>query len=287
MNLLAATANEPELNMSTYVLFRDYVQERTGIVLASGKRAIFEARLWGHISGLGFRSFEEYFYYISKSGDLPEQEKFLELMTVNETFFFRDKSQLRFYESTLIPIIRREASAGKKFRCLCAGCSTGEEPYTLALIAMNAIPSITPFQFEITGADISRECINKARMGLFSQYAVRRMPKGYLERFFVRKDEAFLIKNEARAFVKFDKTNISSPADMDRHRNINAIFCKNVFIYFSEDARERIAASFYKSLVPDGCLVLGPSEYLKEGGTHFVPEKHGECVYYRKACSGE
>lgn len=277
-----ASAAQIRLNDDTFNLLREHILVKTGIFLGDGKKYLVESRLGGHLADKGFTSFEEYYQYIKRSGDYAEEDAFFDAMTTNETYFFRDNPQLDFYEKVIIPAIRAEVAAGRKFRVWSAGCSSGEEPYTLAIMAKTAIPSLSMLNLEIVGTDICKTVLGLAKAGIYSPYSIRNIPETALARFFIKKTNEYYINREIRELVRFDKLNLSDPLHLSRMRGFNLIFCKNVFIYFSDEARAKITDAFNKSLQPGGTLVLGPSEYLKDCNQLFAPQKLGQCVYYKK-----
>jgi chemotaxis protein methyltransferase CheR len=277
-----ASAVQLRLSDATFTLLREHILVKTGIFLGDGKKYLVESRLVGHLADKGFTSFEEYYQYLKRSGDCAEEESFFDAMTTNETYFFRDSPQLDFFEKLVVPMIKSENAAGRKFRIWSAGCSSGEEPYTLAVMVKTALPGITMQQLEIIGTDLSKTCLGLAKAGIYSAYSIRNMPEAALARFFLKKTNEYCISREIRELVRLDKLNLSDQLSLNRMRGFNLIFCKNVFIYFSDEVRMKIAGSFNKALLPGGMLVLGPSEYLKDCNHLFAPQKHGQCVYYRK-----
>jgi len=281
MSVLVNTENA-KLSDYTFVLLRDHIHDKIGIYLNDGKKYLVESRLGGRVAQKGFGSFEEYYQYIKRSGDFKEENALFDTITTNETYFFRDSPQMDFYEKVAIPHMREIIKKEAKFRVWSAGCSTGEEPYTLAVLAMSAVPGLNRLKFEVLGTDISSSCLSQAKAGSYSAYAIKNAPEKYLNRFFIKKDGTYLINMEVREMVRFEKVNLVDPLSMGRAKGINLIFCKNVFIYFSDEKRAKIAQSFHDSLVPGGFLVLGPSEYLKDCGHLFSTHKLGQCVYYRK-----
>ena len=270
------------LTDTTFLQLRDFILEKTGIHLGDGKKYFVELKLGELMAKKGYGSFEEYYYYLRQGMDPREEEDFFDTVTTNETYFFRDPPQLAFFEKEVLPAIRGGVSSGRRYRIWSAAASSGEEAYTMAMIAHNSIPGITGFQLQITGTDISRACLNKAMAGSYPAYAVRLIPESYFQRYFTKRQDEFVVNREVRSLVKFEKANLVEPATMRKYTGMDLIFCKNVFIYFPEPVRKAIAEGFHRSLVPGGCLVLGPSEYLKDFEQLFSCQRLGQCVYYRK-----
>ena len=273
---------QTRLTDTTFIQLRELISEKTGIFLGDGKKYFVELKLGELMAKKGYSSFEEYYYYVKNGMDSREEEDFFNTVTTNETYFFRDPPQLSFFEKEILPAIKENISAGRRYRIWSAASSTGEEAFTMAMVALNSFPGLTNFQLEITGTDISRACLNKAMAGSYPAYAIRLISDAYLQKYFVKRQDEYSISREVRSLVRFEKANMVDSAAMRKYREMNLIFCKNVFIYFPEQVRKAVAESFHRSLAPGGYLVLGPSEYLKNFEPLFTCHRLGQCVYYRK-----
>jgi len=254
-------------NHSFYAL-RDMIYERSGIFFPDQKKYILENRLLRRIEEGGFDDFEKYIDFL-RHDPLRDKEfsTLFDIVTTNETSFFRDATQLQAFESVVLPQIINEAEEKgyKKLRIWSAPCSTGEEPYTLAMLLLNKFPKIqdSGWDIEIHGSDISECVLNSARRGEYNDYSIRNVPPPYLDRYFTKNGNGkYNVRPEVRGMVRLSNINLFDNLKLRMFRGMNIVFCRNMLIYFDEAAKKRVIANIYDSLAPGGYLFIGHAESL-------------------------
>jgi len=244
------------------------IYERSGIFFHDQKKYILENRLLRRIEDGGFDDFEKYIDFL-RHDPLRDKEfsTLFDIVTTNETSFFRDATQLQAFESVVLPQIINEAEEKgyKKLRIWSAPCSTGEEPYTLAMLLLNKFPKIqdSGWDIEIHGSDISECVLNSARRGEYNDYSIRNVPPPYLDRYFTKNGNGkYNVRPEVRGMVRLSNINLFDNLKLRMFRGMNIVFCRNMLIYFDEAAKKRVIANIYDSLAPGGYLFIGHAESL-------------------------
>lgn len=257
-----------EMSNHSFYALRDMIYERSGIFFPDQKKYILETRLLRRIEDGGFDDFEKYIDFL-RHDPLRDKEfsTLFDIVTTNETSFFRDINQLQVFESVVLPQIVKEAEEKgyKKLRIWSAPCSTGEEPYTLTMLLLNKFPRIqdSGWDIEIHGSDISECVLNSARRGEYNDYSVRNVPPPYLERYFTKNGNGkYNVKPEVRGMVRLSNINLFDNTRVKMFHGINIVFCRNMLIYFDEAAKKRVIANIYDSLAPGGYLFIGHAESL-------------------------
>jgi chemotaxis protein methyltransferase CheR len=244
------------------------VNELSGIVLVDDARLTVERKLAERVQALQLADFGEYVHYLR---DHPlrkvERERVLDALTTNETYFFRELSQLRAFENEVLPALSRSAHARRALTVWSAGCSTGEEVYSLAiLIARSGL--FEGWDVRVVGQDISRRVLQAARRGVYRESSFRAMPAEY-EQHFIAAPEGRAVDPEIRAVCHFEHVNLLDQTAMRGLGRADAVFCRNVLIYLDAASRRRVIQGFYERLHPEGYLMLGHSESLLHVSTAF------------------
>jgi len=253
---------------NAFFILRDIIYERTGLYFSDQKRYVLENRLARRVEDGGFRDFDEYIEFLRYDPYREREFSLLyDLVTTNETSFFRDTRQLKVFENVILPnlIKDREKSGYRRLKIWSAGCSTGEEPYTLAMIIMNKFSQIqgTGWDVEIHGSDISEGVLNSARRGEYNNYSIRNVPSHYIDRFFYKNGSGkYVVRPEVKGMVRFSNVNLFDDIKLRMFRGMDVIFCRNVLIYFDEAAKKKVIRSLYDCLVPGGYLFIGHAESL-------------------------
>lgn len=249
-------------------LLRSLIREEAGIELSGAKRALVEGRLNCRLRALGLETYYDY-YRILMSDQGSERQRMLDCITTNETSFFRESAHFELLERVLIPRWKAEAQEGRRskdIRVWSAGCSTGEEPYSVGMCLRHAFPSSYGWQLEIIASDISKDVLERATAGVYPLEAAKGIPKEYLERFMLRGRGREFGKMKAgaelQAIVKFARLNLNDPQPTSG-RKFDLILCRNVLIYFGRVERMRVINRFLDLLVGDGLLLLGHAESLQ------------------------
>ena len=268
-----------------FILLRDFVYEKAGIYFAENKRYLLESRLAGRLDDLGLSSFEEYHYYLKYGGQKTGQEliSLFDLVTTNETSFFRNPPQLEAFKMIVQKAYTNGCWPEGGLRIWSAGCSTGEEPYTLAILMLelNAATG-RPRPFTIFGTDISTKALESAKRGIFNQYSVRNTDKGVLHKYFTEKKGLHILNDGVKTHVTLDFLNLMDSDSYRKYRQMDMIFCRNVLIYFDEKAKKKVIENLYESLKPKGYLTIGHAESLHNISRGFKPLIFPGTIAYQK-----
>jgi len=282
--MFGSKRNASELRNDDFFAIRDFIHEKSGIYIADNRKYIVENRLARRMSELGVKSYKDYFYLVKYDSTLKEFNQLMNLVTTNETSFFRSESQLRAFSDEILPGLMNDlAGSGRRnVRIWSAGCSTGEEPYTIAMLLLEKIESIRTWQFEIVANDISEQVIASARRGIYGESALRTTERRVIDKYFSREPEGYRVCNEVRQFVKFSHLNLVDSKRVSMFRDFDIIFCRNVLMYFSDDAKIATVRQFYNSLRPGGYLIIGHSESLHNISKAFKLSYLSNALVYRR-----
>lgn len=253
----------------------DFLEQRTGMHLPRERRSFLETSLGLRMKEIGIQDFTAYFQHLqSAKGGEKEWLTLVDRLTVHETRFFRHQPSLDFLEEVILPRLFESEPGRKKIQIWSAGCSTGEEAYTLGMIVNQFLQNLSGDRhcyLAVTGMDISIPALVTARKAVYNQYKVRHVPERYLERYFVGQDNGrYQIVDTLKKRVCFVPFNI---VDMKKTllEPMDIIFCQNVLIYFNRDRRKQIIHQLVQRLKPGGFIVLGAGESLNN--PHYELEK--------------
>ena len=271
----------PRLEAEEFRLIRDLVHGFCGIRLADESRLAVERRLGERLDGLGLQNFAEYCELLSQTGrGQGELEHAVDLLTTNETYFFRERPQLQAFENEVLPQLRELCALRRSLTVWSAGCSTGEEVYTLAiLIARSGL--FAGWDVRVFGNDISRRVLKTARRGVYRGSSFRAMPEGW-KAHFIKTPDGYMVESKVRSMCHFGHFNLLDRGRIALLGRVDAIFCRNVMIYFGDEARRSPIDSFYDRLTPGGFLMLGHSESLLHLSTAFELAHLTGDLAYRK-----
>jgi chemotaxis protein methyltransferase CheR len=267
-------------------LLRDYIYEQCGIYLPEPMKFLLERRLRPRLAVFGLVNFREYYRLLKYGRDQHKEfDEVTERITTNETYFFRGESQLLAFSEELVPELVRMRQPPRPIRIWSAGCSSGEEPYTLAML-MKESAAARGVPFEIFGNDISRKVLKMAREAIYRDSSFRQTEARHMERWFERDGLARRLRDEIKGCVTFGHLNLMDEGAMAMIRDVDLVFCRNVMIYFAPESRKRLLDVLFRKLRPGGYLVLGHSESLVNLSTQFelVPLRHD--IVYRKPEEG-
>ncbi len=283
------TGNLPEgltLDEDTFLQLRDIIYQESGIFIQEQKKYLLETRLVKRLKALKLNSFKEYMTHL-KNGNLnsPEYRYLLDAITINETSFFRNNPQLQAFEKVVFPELVNLAreNGRRQIRILSAGCSSGEEPYTLTMILHRRFPTVwQEFQLEIVGFDISQEVLQNALKGEYSQFSIRNVPEEYFKMYFTRNGNRFVLKDEIKNMVKFYRANLMDGMQLKRMGVFDLIFCRNVLIYFNKESKKKAIQNLYNILHPKGYLFIGHSESLHGVSHAFKLVLFNKAIAYKR-----
>jgi chemotaxis protein methyltransferase CheR len=273
---------EQKITDEEFSQLRDFIYDQCGIYIADNRKY----RLANRLKELNLKTYGEYFYYLRyDAGRKQELSRLFEVVTTNETSFFRNPPQLKVFEEKVLSAVLADlrASRSKRLRIWSAGCSTGEEPYTLAIILHEILRSeIASWDIKITANDLSEAVLHAARRGIYTEYALRTTPPEIISKYFIKEGSNFKIKPELKKLVNFGQINLSDRMQLKRVERSQIVFCRNVIIYFDDEMKKQVISSFYDNLTPGGYLLIGHSESLHNITRAFKPEHHQGAIVYRK-----
>jgi chemotaxis protein methyltransferase CheR len=291
------TAAVPDMDTSTQLSdadfgrFRDYFYRRTGIQFAASKRYFVDKRVEACIRASGEDSFASWFAAL-RLGLRPELvQQAINQLTVNETYFLREDYQFDCLLRSVLPRVltarQRTGRAGEPVRILSLPCSTGEEPYSIALRLLEEWPLIDEVDVELHAADIDSVVLNHARQGVYGARSLQRVPQPWLRSHFTALGGGHhQVSADIRAAVTFSQVNVSDTDDMRRLNRFDVIFCRNMLIYFDELSSRRAAENLYGALRPGGYLFLGHSESMSRISPIFAPCRLPEGLIYQRPSHG-
>ena len=277
--------HDAELSEEEFRLLRDFVHERFGLYYDESQRASLRARLAPRLDLLGLSSFEDYHRYLRFAPErAEEQQRMVSHLTNNETYFFREQPQLDVFAGHVLRALkeRKTRSGEKRLHVLSAGCSTGEEPLTLAMILFDSGQFFWGWDVSVTGLDVDGAALDKARKGVYHQGSLRTVTEALLERHFVTDRSGVRVRDSSRRSVSFRAGNLLEPGSYEGLRPLDVVFCRNVLIYFSDAAVQRAVSLFHQALAPGGYLFLGHAESLARVSSAFVPIRFQGAIVYQK-----
>ena len=271
-----------ELPDDVFRQLRDQIYVRTGMWFADSSKYLLQKRLSPRARELNFDSFQKYFYFLQYDPRADaEFDQIYDMVTTNETYFFREPAQLTAFVEEVIPDILSRKSF-KKIRIWSAGCSSGEEPYSLAMLLQEA-GYYEHAAFEIFASDISQQVLAKARRGHYRETAFRATDPSIRDKYFTRQtDGSWHLHDDVRNRVSFGRLNLYDATRVSLLGNLDVIFCRNVIIYFDDTSKRTVVTNFYNRLAEGGYLLLGHSESLISLSTQFkLRHLKNDMVYQR------
>ncbi len=262
--------------------FTVLVEKASGISIKSGKEYLLQSRLDELARSLGYKNHEE-LYQIAKTR-LTRQllEQIVDAMTTNETYFFRDQHPFEALRQHIIPELKEKRKAKKTLRFWSAACSTGQEPYSVAMLLKEYFPDlVSSWRIEILASDISDSALKKAQSGVYTQIEVNRgLPVTFLVKYFKQQGANWVIDESLRKMVTFKKINLVEPLRMSNPFDV--ILCRYVLIYFSQEVKKRVWENLCRVLAPGGYILLGATEIPPSLPPDMEKKMFGRTVCYRK-----
>jgi chemotaxis protein methyltransferase CheR len=271
-----------ELPDDVFRLLRDAIYRRTGIWFADSSKYLLQKRLSPRARELNFESFQKYHYFLQYDPRAEaEYDEIYDLVTTKETYFFREPAQLNAFVEEIVPDLLSRKGV-KKIRVWCAGCSTGEEPYSIAIMLQEA-RHFDRAGFEIFASDISQQVLVRARKGQYRESAFRVTDPNVRDKYFIREDDgSWRIQDEIRNRISFGRLNLYDEPRVALIGYVDVIFCRNVIIYFDDASKRSVIGSFYNRLHDGGYLLLGHSESLISLSTQFKLRHLRNDMVYQK-----
>lgn len=287
---MARPDREAAMSEEEFRLLRDLVHAHCGIHFRDEQRHQLTRRLSPRLQAVGVASFAEYHRFLRfDPGRCAELDEAIDLLTTNETYFHREPQQLAAFAREILPELARSRAPERRLRILSAGCSTGEEAYTVAVLVKEA-RLFEGWDVEIVGCDISRRCIAQARAGAYGDHAFRTAEAQPMRRWFHLRGGKWIVDEAIRRMVRFGRENLLDARALAGVCRVDAIFCRNVMIYFDHGARRQVLRTFHSRLRDGGWLLLGYSESLLNVTADFEMVHLRSDLVYRKpvrAAGGE
>ncbi|MBI2891567.1 MAG: protein-glutamate O-methyltransferase CheR [Nitrospirae bacterium] len=273
-----------QMSDQEFALIRDFIRDYCGIYFENGSKAIVEMRLARNATKLNLRSFLDY-YYLLKYDERREQElqELVESITTKETYFFREVSQLKALAEEILPdILQRKRSRERVVRIWSAGCATGEEPYSIAMVLLED-GRTEAWRREIIANDISKRALQVSRLGLYGESSMRAIAPALKQKYFRREENnRYRVLDQVKSLVQFAHVNLLSSERLALLPQMDVVFCRNVLMYFDQEHRRRVVNAFFEKLEPGGFLLLGHAESLMSLSTGFDLVQLTHDLVYRK-----
>jgi chemotaxis protein methyltransferase CheR len=271
----AMSTHDESMSTRDYARLCDLIYQEAGIHLGSGKKTMLEARVKRRLKVLELNSYRQYCDYLFDHKGIKEEiVPLIDVVTTNKTDFFREPGHFNFLVEKALPELTSQDRTGRQFLVWSAGCSTGEEPYTLAIVLSEYALTHPGFRFRILATDISTTVLSKAEMGVYSSDIVAPVSAALQHKYFMRSRDPgsnqVRITPELRRLIEFRRLNFMD-ADYGISEHADAIFCRNVIIYFDRPTQERILHKLSHHLVPGGYMFVGHAETLHDMDLPLVP----------------
>lgn len=255
-----------------------YIKSHYGIHLKSGKKTLVCGRLNQLLTQKGFQNFTEYYDFLEKEGDAQDALELVNRISTNHTFFMRESAHFEFLKSNVLPWVK-EVVKDKDLRIWCAASSSGEEPYTLAMILDDFFKSDQTWEKTVLATDISTNALEKAKRGIYSKEALKDMPSTWQKKYFKSTEGSLVyISDPIKKAVLYRRFNLMEP-QFPFKKKFHVIFCRNVMIYFDQETKRHLVKKLYDSLHEGGYLFIGMSESLQGLNSSF---EYVKPAVYRK-----
>ncbi|HQG30510.1 MAG TPA: protein-glutamate O-methyltransferase CheR [Deltaproteobacteria bacterium] len=255
-----------QMSDETFLLLRDLIYEHSGIYFSDNKKAQLENRLSLRLKANNLPDYDKYYYMLKYDPQASRELKALfDSVTTNETSFFRSPPQIQAFQEKALPeIIQHRLEKGEKvLRLWSAGCSTGDEPYTMGIILKEVLKDrLSEWDVKIYASDISEKALKSARASTYNEYTLRSVPPEIKKNYFIQNGPLFTVCDEIRSLVELQYLNFNDAKRVKLMRGFDIIFCRNVLIYFDDAAKKNFVAQLYDNLNPGGYLFIGHSESL-------------------------
>ena len=272
------------LSTENFAKIGEFIYRKSGIYLEEDKHY---DKLGKYIDtrakDLGIDNFRKYFYKLRfDDSDGDEFQALMNGITVNETYFFREKDQFEVLVNRILPELHEAMPKNRPLRILSSPCSTGEEPYSMILHIVEEGDVVEKRDIEVVGIDIDSTVIQKAKAAKYSERSVHAIPKKILSKWFVKKSLGYELGEDLQGSVDFHVANVFDKTDMRKLGKFDVIFSRNMLIYFDDASRKEVAMTFYDMLNPGGYVLLGHAEYMSRIVSVFNAKKIDNTLIYQK-----
>ena len=275
------------LSESDFARVREVLARSAGLVFDECRRDSLAYSLGERLDACGLTNVDDYLKRVARDSD--EHQALLNAVTIQETHFFRNPPQFRALRQHVLPqLIRRAANTDRRLRVWSAGCSTGEEPYSVAMLLRELLPLTEGWDVRVVATDVSTRALELARAGRYGARSLVAAPPDDVARWFVHRGEEYVVRPEVRELVEFRHHNlVTEPVPFPPDEPIDLLLCRNVTIYFSRETTRRLMAGFHEALSPGGYLFLGHSETLWQVNDAFRLVTLGDAFVYRREMPGD
>lgn len=272
-----------EMPEDVFRLLRDLISDYCGVYYDDDSKYVLERRLNRRLQVCGMQDFRDYYRFLLYNHDREnELAEIVDILTVNETYFFRENKQFDALLEEIAPELMSIRTGGRKLRIWSAGCASGEEPYTIAMLVLENPQIFGDWDVEVLGSDINKRVLQKARKGVYRKNSFRATEDYYIKKYFERDGDDFRIDDKVRGLVDFSHLNLLDPKRFSFLGDLDIIFCRNVLIYFHRGAKIKVVESFHDRLLGGGYLLLGHAESLMNISTSFALKHLRNDMVYQK-----
>lgn len=275
------------LSEDVFRLIRDIIKDFCGLYFDDSSRYLIEKRLTRRVRSHHLEDFRDYYRFLRYAKDSAEEmTAIIDVLTVNETYFFREMNQLRALTEEILEELKDVNRAQRSLKIWSAGCSTGEEPYTIAML-INEKECFRGWDVEIYGSDINQRVLQTARKGVYRKNSFRTTEPYFAQKYFTEEDGSYRISDGVKRYVNFSYLNLLDPLKTKFLGKMDVILCRNVLIYFDSVSRKKVIDNFYERLVDGGYLLLGHAESLINVSTAFTLKHLKNDMVYQKPLKNE
>jgi chemotaxis protein methyltransferase CheR len=280
---LSLARTEVVISDEEFARFCEFFYRKTGIMFDAQKKYFAERRITDRMASRGCATFREYFSTIRFEASGDEMQRLVNQMTVNETYFFREDYQLKALVTGMLPDLVARRRAGQPIRIWSVPCSSGEEPYSLAIYILENWADADRQDIEILASDIDSTILAAAAAGVYDERSLHRLSPDLVSRYFTKiMDRQYRISDDIRGSIDFSQGNVVDPRFMSMFRGVDVIFCRNMLIYFDDKSRRETVEAMYDCLSPGGYICLGHSESMSRISPLFRPRKYADTIIYQK-----
>lgn len=270
------------LSEDVFRLIRDIIRDYCGLFFDDSSKYLIEKRLTRRVRSHQLNDFRDYYRFIRYNRNAEEElTAIIDVLTVNETYFFREQNQLRAFSDEILEELKETNRDQKNLRIWSAGCSTGEEPYTIAML-ISERGDFHGWDIEIHGSDINQRVLQTARKGIYRKNSFRTTEPFLIRKYFTEEDAGHRINDTVKKYVNFSYLNLLDPFKSKIMGKMDVIFCRNVLIYFDSASRKKVIDNFYERLADGGFLMLGHAESLINISTAFTLRHFKNDMVYQK-----
>ena len=273
-----------DITLEEFTLLRDFIYEKTGIYFEEKKAYFLNARIANRLAETNSSNAKEYYRFLKYENSADELKLLINLITTNETYFFRDTEQMTSFADEILPAVLEEKRKNNErtIRIWSAACSTGDEPYSIAILIRERMKSFENFNIEILASDINTQVLKKCEEGIYTPRALKDTPKDILNKYFNFDGKDYKIHDDVKKMITLKCINLIDSAQVRKIRNIDVLFCRNVLIYFDDNSKKQTVNDFYDVLSKDGFVLLGVGESLGRISASFKLIRLKKIIAYKK-----